>query len=501
MKKEISAKRFRISKPLLAGVIAAITLIVVLTAVLLSVCRKDDLPSATDTTPIYEMTLSYEGGRTLSLRQDVLYFNTTGETLSEIKFHLYPNAFSESAENKPYLPEEKETFFYNGESFGRINVLSAKTDRSKAEFSIYGDGGQILEVPCKLNDGDSVTVSLECEIVLPECRARFGIAPDSVNLTGFYPALCIYENGAWREDVYCAVGDPFYSEIASFYVTLNKPTSMKVAASGTVTATSDASVEIVAENVRDFGMCLSDKYSLLSADFLLNGKTVKVNYFSLSDQNAQETLALAVRAVETFSSAFGDYPYPAFTVAQAEMCAGGMEYGSFVTVNPVTSSRAAYEQTVVHETAHQWWFGAVGSDQINSPWLDEGLTEFSTALFYLLNGDEKTYDEIVSSSAEYYRRYQSLPAAIGFDPSMNRPLYGYVAAGEYVAVTYMKGLLLFDTLMTLAGKDRFLSCMQAYYSANRFGIATQENLEAVFSTGNLNLGGIIRGYTNGTAVI
>ena len=40
------------------------------------------------------------------------------------------------------------------------------------------------------------------------------------------------------------------------------------------------------------------------------------------------------------------------------------------------------EYVTVHETAHQWWYGVVGNDQIDEPWLDEALTEYSTILYY-----------------------------------------------------------------------------------------------------------------------
>ena len=37
--------------------------------------------------------------------------------------------------------------------------------------------------------------------------------------------------------------------------------------------------------------------------------------------------------------------------------------------------------------------------------------------------------------------YLALPTEIGFDPNMRRHLSTYVSVGEYVAVTYCKGLL------------------------------------------------------------
>jgi hypothetical protein len=53
---------------------------------------------------------------------------------------------------------------------------------------------------------------------------------------------------------------------------------------------------------------------------------------------------------------------------------------------PAQSLLAGVEWLAAHEVAHQWWFGVVGNDQIDEPWLDEALTQYSTMLYY-----EKAY--------------------------------------------------------------------------------------------------------------
>ena len=40
------------------------------------------------------------------------------------------------------------------------------------------------------------------------------------------------------------------------------------------------------------------------------------------------------------------------------------------------------EYLIAHETAHQWWYSVIGNDEINEPWLDEALTEYSTILYF-----------------------------------------------------------------------------------------------------------------------
>lgn len=38
------------------------------------------------------------------------------------------------------------------------------------------------------------------------------------------------------------------------------------------------------------------------------------------------------------------------------------------------------DRVVVHEIAHQWFYGIVGNDQINHGWIDEGLCRFARPL-------------------------------------------------------------------------------------------------------------------------
>ena len=45
-------------------------------------------------------------------------------------------------------------------------------------------------------------------------------------------------------------------------------------------------------------------------------------------------------------------------------------------------SRVLLEATTAHEVAHKWFYGIVGSDQLLEPWLDEGIAQYATLLYY-----------------------------------------------------------------------------------------------------------------------
>lgn len=457
---------------------------VVLLAALVCCCSCDrPLPSPNTPVPVYDLDITFDGENTILLREELLFTNRTGESLSDLSLRLYANAYAEGG--VCCLPEEKEDVYYNGESFGGIEVYNVEIDGSSAESEISADGG-ILSVACRLDEGDTATLTLNARITLPECNARFGVTQSgTVNLTAFYPVLCAHRNGEWREDAYAPVGDPFLSDISSFYVTLDAPAEYVAAASGEVTSSSlrgtERHTEITAENVRDFALFLSPDFEVYVTSAQADGEDVRVAYYHTGDGNAARTARLAADALEFFSSEFGAYPYPSFTLVTAEVGAGGMEYGALAAVDPSVTDEQERAITVVHETAHQWWFGVVGSDQLNAPWQDEGLTEFSAIFFFLSRGDEDVYRSSVVSAKACLASYLALPTEIGFDPNMRRHLSTYVSVGEYVAVTYCKGLLLFDALYALVGDDGMSEALTVYFSENAFSVADAEDIISAFT--------------------
>ena len=104
-------------------------------------------------------------------------------------------------------------------------------------------------------------------------------------------------------------------------------------------------------------------------------------------RRALAILNAAVRAVGLFEAKFGAYPYGSLSIVQADLN-DGQEYDGLVFLATKFyneydgSARSNLVAIGVHEIAHQWWFGLVGSDQAMEPWLDEAMAVYSEALFY-----------------------------------------------------------------------------------------------------------------------
>ena len=159
---------------------------------------------------------------------------------------------------------------------------------------------------------------------------------------------------------------------------------------------------------------------------------------------------------------------------------------------------------VVHETAHQWWYSQVGSDQFDSAWQDEGLAEYSSALFFGEHPDYGvTYRDFVGASERAYRAFFSVYSQIkgDADTRMNRPLSSFESGYEYRSVAYDKGVILFDRVREVTGEKKFFSALKTYCKEYAGKIASPEEMIACFHRAGANVEGLFASFTEGKCVI
>ena len=339
-----------------------------------------------------------------------------------------------------------------------------------------------IKLSAPLYPNETVTIGFSYRITLANVWHRTGFGDNTVNLCNIIPLLCPIINGGFTEYPYFSYGDPFVSEIANFEVTLIAPSKYIVAATGKRTSREADGNKMVytysASKVRDFALVLSERFIIMSET--VNG--VEINYFYFKDVNPAKSLKCAVDAYKTFLELFGNYPYQTLNVVQADFCQGGMEYPQLVTLSGDLKPEDM-PHVIAHEIAHQWWYGLVGNNQVEDAWLDEGLAEFSTMLFYKKNPSYGNYDELMSEAYAAYKLYVDVVRDYkkNVDTSMNRPLGGYTNSREYSHMCYLKGMLMFESLYKTMGEKRFLKGIKNYYDDNVYTLATPDDLFKAFS--------------------
>ena len=171
-----------------------------------------------------------------------------------------------------------------------------------------------------------------------------------------------------------------------------------------------------------------------------------------------------------------------FSIVETNFVHGGMEYPNLVMISNEIESQDDYLNVIIHETAHQWWYGIVGNYEFKHPWLDEALTEFSTVLFYDNNeGYNLSHKQIIDTASENYSLFISVYEDVlgSIDTSM-RSVDEYQTEPEYTYCIYVKGVLMYDSLYQLIGKKDFLNSLKIYFNKSKFKNATPTELISAF---------------------
>ena len=429
----------------------------------------------------YEIKLAYDDEENKLLGEmTVNYYNNTGEELEFVCFHLYPNAFRENSSQSIVSLANYNRAYYNGKSYGDIII----TDCNK-EFSFIGEDENILKLDLSstLAPNDIVILKIEFETLLPEINHRMGVGENTINFGNAVPILCVYENGAFDLNGYNSNGDPFYSEISDYSVQISFPEKYKIASTGELISESieegNKLVSIKAEDVRDLVFILSEKFEVLTQDV---GNTT-VSYYYYDDEKPEESLKTSVLSLQTFNELFGEYPYSTLKVVEASFVHGGMEFPNLVLISDSLFSYETYTTVIIHEIAHQWWYGLVGNDQYNYGWLDEGLAEFSTALFYEKNPEYNiTREQMTLRNQSNYKVFETIYTDVlgSVNTNFNRALDEFANEQEYVYTSYVKAYLMHDSLYEYLGEKKYLKCLKYYFSNNKYKFATPESLIVCF---------------------
>ncbi len=292
------------------------------------------------------------------------------------------------------------------------------------------------------------------------------------------------------------------SECADYDVTLTMPSAYTAATSGKevsrVKSGDNTTCRYELKNARDFAAVLSDKFKTVTRSAA--GCTVTLYY--CGETAPEKQLNAACESMEYFSRTYGDYAYPTLSVVFTGLTMSGMEYPALTMISDsLDESGAVY--TIAHENAHQWWYAMVGNDQVNCSWQDEGLAEYSTLCFFETHPEYGfTRTGMLGSAVKAYRSYYSVYNQIfgKVDTTMTRSLKDFASDYEYANVAYNKGLMLFETLRTSMGDNKFNQALSDYCKKYKFKIASKEALIACF-TALHDVEGVFTSYLDGKAVI
>ncbi|MDF9810894.1 M1 family aminopeptidase [Streptomyces sp. SPB162] len=394
----------------------------------------------TPASPSYTVSLSSNtSGTVWTGHESATFTNASSTPLSEVYLRLWDN--------------------YHGTCSAMPITVSNVTGGTAGALSVACTALQI-SLPAPLAQGQSATIGYDLGITVPSGADRFG-HDGAFNMIGnALPVLAVKDGAGWHLDPYTNNGESFYSLASDFKVTLDHPSTLLAPATGASVDTPGTSGRTIttatASKVRDFAWA-AGPFTKISGT---SAAGTPINIYSvsgISSADSQSMLSTAKTAVDAHAARFGAYPYGELdAVIDNSFWFGGMEYPGFVL--DLVSTTA-----LTHEIGHQWWYGIVGDDEYNTPWLDEAFTDYATDLAQNKTGTSCWNSVSWASTAEKIT---------------NSMAYWDAHSSRYSTVIYSYGKCALHDLRRVLGDSVMAKLLKDYATSHWYGISTTAEFKA-----------------------
>ncbi|MEU2078413.1 M1 family metallopeptidase [Streptomyces sp. NPDC013489] len=405
--------------------------------------RAAAVPAATPDRPSYDVALrADDDGSRWTGRQTVSFRNAARTPLRSVDVRLWGNGTDGCG--SPGSPSPV-----------RVSGVSGGTPRPLT----VGCTALRIDLPAPLPHGARASVSFDVAITVPDRVHRFGKDGAYRYLGNALPLLSVRDAQGRHLDPDVGFGESFHTLAGDFRIVLDHPSALVVPATGTTTRRAGAPGRTVstsvARGVRDFAWAAGP----FASKAVTTPGGVRLNAYwtaTTSPEGVAVDLRDAVGSVDEFGRRFGRYPYGELDLVMSDNLDdfGSMEFPGLVLLWTEPEGSA-----VVHEIAHQWFYGIVGNDQFASPWLDESFAQYANERYYRLDTTTCWDDQ-------------------GMWPSDTAALtrsMGYYADGrrsEYVRVVYRRGSCALHDLERTLGGPAMAALLRGYVRDHWLGVAT-----------------------------
>jgi hypothetical protein len=386
-------------------------------------------------------------GHQLAVDETIRFTNQTGVPLNELVMAVEPN------------------------HRGGFTLENIVLDGNVLTYDMSGHR-LTIHLPQSLAPGSQITLAMRFRIAIPQKvkDKPYGYDSTQTNLTDWYPFVVPYVNGWVLHDDYY-LGEHLVYDSADFEVNVRTTDGSIIFAASGVAEPDNEWTRYRLNGARTFALSASDQFQFVDAT--AGPAAIRAYYFSGYETEGLAILNAAVRAVGLFESLFGPYPYGSLSIVQSDLNDGqefdGLIYLATKFYNEYEgSARSNLVSIGVHEIAHQWWFGLVGSDQAMEPWLDEAMSIYSEALFY---------EYIYPNSYDWWWNFR----VNYFGPSgyVDSTIYEAPTFRAYVNASYLNGANFLEALNIRMGDEAFFAFLKDYAARHGRGRATAYDFFAV----------------------
>lgn len=446
--------------------------------------------------------------------QELVYTNNSPDTLKNVYYHLYFNAFQPGSEMDARLtaiadPDKRMVKSFKAPD-GQIKKQSKIADMKPNEIgflkvtNLKQDGvaltskvvGTVLEVVLAkpLLPGTSTTFTMNFEGQAPVMVRRAGRNSEegvALSMTQWFPKMAEFDFEGWHADPY--IGREFHGVWGDFDVKITIDKNYTIGGTGYLQNKNEIghgyeddgvvvkhdkkqkklTWHFIAPNVHDFAWGADNDFI---HDKVIGPNNVELHFFYKNKPNVVENWKKlqpkTVALLDFFNKAIGEYPYKQYSVIQGGD--GGMEYAMCTLITGERSLPSLIGVTA-HELAHMWFQHILATNESKHEWMDEGFTSFISD-FAVNQIMEKENQEDEHPFASMYANYYYMVKKGGeqpltthadrFDDNMN---YGISA--------YSKGAIFITQLAYVIGWDNTFKTLKRYYNDYKFSHPTPNDFK------------------------
>lgn len=446
--------------------------------------------------------------------QELVYTNNSADTLKNVYYHLYFNAFQPGSEMDARLtsiadPDKRMVKSFKGadgiekrqskiselkpNEIGYLKVNDLKQDGIALTSKVVGT---VLEVALAkpLVPGAKTTFTMKFDGQVPVMVRRAGRNSDegvALSMTQWYPKMAEFDFEGWHADPY--IGREFHGVWGNFDVKITIDKKYTIGGSGYLQNKNeighgyeDQGVKVsvpkkqktltwhfVAPNVHDFAWGADPDFI---HDKVVGPNNVDLHFFYKNNpkivENWKKLQPETVKLLEYFNQNIGEYPYKQYSIIQGGD--GGMEYAMCTLITGERSLPSLIGVTA-HEFAHMWFQHLLATNESKHGWMDEGFTSFISDFAVNQIMDKKNQEDenpLASAYNAYYymvkmNGQQPLSThADRFDDNMN---YGISA--------YNKGAVFITQLAYVIGWENTFKTLKRFYYDFRFSHPTPNDFK------------------------
>ncbi len=425
----------------------------------------------------YDIKVNFDPAtRLLKGTVDIVYKNSSPDTLQELWFKLYPNLYKKGSAPKNIKPADI------GDGITITSVIANKTKKDIA--SLIVDGTNMHTVIAPLLPGKSIKLTMAYNYILNQgSHTRTGqVDSGSYFIAYFFPRVAVYDDiDGWNKYPYRG-SEEFYNDFCNFKAAVTVPDNYVVWATGDLQngksvfnkailkriSKAEKNNEIIyvidstdlqtknvtkhnqlniwkysAKNVTDLVFALSDHYLWRSTSLVVDpssGRRTRVDAaFNPIHKDYFEVIDFARKTVESMSYKFPAWPYP----YNHETVFDGldqMEYPMMVNDNPVDKREDAITLTD-HEIFHTMFPFYMGINETKYGWMDEGWATIgewlvSPMIDSTIKDDYGIIPTAKSSGEKDDTPIMTLTTDLkgtgGFTNSYPKPAFGYLFVKDYL---------------------------------------------------------------------